>query len=485
MHLSSLPSPYGIGAMGDAAHRFVDFLAEAGQRVWQLLPICPTSFGDSPYQSFSSFAGNPYFLDLEQLCRDGLLRPEEFCGIDWESAPDRVNYGALYRKRFPVLRKAAGRLLDIRPAEYDEFCTRHRDWLEDYALFMALKEVHGGTAWQSWPEGYRRREPDALDAFRTGHAGEIAFWQAVQFLFFRQWDALKTYANSRGVSIVGDLPIYVAQDSAEVWAHPEEFQLDGDLQPIEVSGCPPDGFSADGQLWGNPLFDWERMEQDGFAWWRQRIAYQKSIYDILRIDHFRGLSAYYAIPRGAATARSGRWRSGPGRTLMDALAADCGTDNIIAEDLGFLDDEVRALLRHAGLPGMKVLQFAFDSRETGDYLPHNYDPHCVVYTGTHDNDTALGWMAHAPAQDVAKAKAYLNLTEDEGCGWGLMRGAWASVGELAVVQMQDVLGLDGSARMNTPATVGCNWQWRMLPGAATPALARKLREYMQLYQRLN
>jgi len=484
MHLSSLPSPFGIGTMGAEAYRFADFLSRAGQSVWQLLPICPTSFGDSPYQSFSSFAGNPYFIDLEQLEKDGLLEPEQYRNVIWGSAPERVDYGALYEKRYPVLRAAAGRLARIRPPEYDEFCSRSEEWLNDYALFMALKDANGGKSWWNWSAPLRRRNEEALARFLAAHREDVEFWKTVQFLFFRQWDALKAYANGRGISLVGDLPLYVAEDSAEVWAHPEVFQLDEDLLPTEVAGCPPDGFSADGQLWGNPLFNWDRMEQDGFSWWKKRVSYQKSIYDVLRIDHFRGLAAYYAIPRGNATARGGYWRRGPGVRLLRALDESCGLDRLIAEDLGFLDDDVRLLLRESGLPGMKVLEFAFDSREAGDYLPHNYERHCVVYTGTHDNDTALGWMEHAPEEDVRKAVDYLRLTPEEGYAWGLMRGAWSSVGELAIVQMQDLLELDGSARMNTPSTVGGNWKWRMLPGAASEKLAQRLRREMDLYQRL-
>lgn len=484
MHISSLPSPYGIGTMGAEAFAFAEFLRDAGQSVWQLLPICPTSFGDSPYQSFSSFAGNPYFIDLDLLAEDGLLEPEEYRSLCWGTNPADIDYSLLYRTRYPVLRRAARRLLSAKPADYDDFCASNRGWLEDYAVFMALKDANGGRSWQEWPAPLRRRDPDALDRFRREHQAELDFWQAVQYLFFRQWRRLKAHVNGLGISLIGDLPIYVAEDSAEVWAHPAEFQLDEDLRPIEVAGCPPDGFSADGQLWGNPLFDWDRMEQDGFAWWRSRVAYQKSIFDILRIDHFRGLAAYYAIPSGDSTARNGRWRKGPGMKLLQALRDGTGLDHVIAEDLGFLDADVRALLRDSGLPGMKVLQFAFDSRESGDYLPHNYDRHCVVYTGTHDNDTAQGWMEHAPRADVAKAVEYLRLSQEEGMNWGLMRGAWSSVGDLAVVQMQDLLGLDGTARMNTPSTVGTNWRWRMLPGGTTPALAARLRHQMELYQRL-
>lgn len=470
--------------MGKDAYAFADFLCKAGQSIWQILPVCPTSFGDSPYQSFSSYAGNPYFIDLDLLAEDGLLYPSEFASLNWGDAENDIDYGLLYRQRYPILRLAAARLLKNPPADYAEFCSRNILWLSDYALFMALKNYHGGNSWQLWQKPYRLRDSNALTVFSADHTDEIAFWQAVQYLFFRQWQKLKYYVNSLGISIVGDLPIYVAEDSAEVWAHPEQFQLDADLHPVEVAGCPPDAFSADGQLWGNPLFDWARMEQDGFTWWQNRIAYQKSIYDILRIDHFRGLAGYYAIPGGSQTARNGRWRRGPGMKLLNALRESSGLDNLIAEDLGFLDDEVRTLLADSGLPGMKVLEFAFDSREDSDYLPHNYDHHCVVYTGTHDNDTAIGWTRSAPAADVAKAADYLRLSEAEGLNWGLMRGAWSSVGDLAVVQMQDILGLGSEARMNVPSTVGSNWRWRMDADALHPALAEKLRRQMELYQRL-
>lgn len=484
MHISSLPSPYGIGTMGKSAYEFADFLHEAGQSIWQILPICPTSFGDSPYQSFSSYAGNPYFIDLDLLTGDGLLRKSEFSHLVWSSAEDSIDYGLLYRQRYPILRLAVARLLKNPPRNYANFCRSNAHWLEDYALFMALKNCHGGDSWQLWDKPYRLRETNALAVFFSEHSDEIAFWQAVQYLFFRQWGKLKSYVNQLGISIVGDLPIYVAEDSAEVWAHPEQFQLDADLHPLEVAGCPPDAFSADGQLWGNPLFDWERMEQDNFAWWRERVAYQKSIYDILRIDHFRGLAGYYAIPGGSKTARDGRWRKGPDSKLLDALKCSVGLGNIIAEDLGFLDDDVRNLLADSGLPGMKVLEFAFDSREDSDYLPHNYNHHCVVYTGTHDNDTVIGWMRSAPEADVAKATEYLRLTDTEGLNWGLMRGVWSSVGDLAVVQMQDILGLGSEARMNVPSTVGTNWRWRMLPGTLNSTLAKKLSHQMELYQRL-
>ncbi|MGN0975133.1 MAG: 4-alpha-glucanotransferase [Gemmiger sp.] len=484
MHLSSLPSPYGIGTMGRAARDFVDFLAAAGQQYWQILPICPTSYGDSPYQSFSTFAGNPYFIDLDLLADEGLLLPGEYRDVDWESEPDRVNYGALYCKRLPILRIACGRLLANPPAAYLQFCAENDFWLPDYALFMALKDAHGGCAWTEWEEPLRRRDPAALAEAREKYQSDVDFWKAVQYLFFRQWRALKRYANERNVRIIGDLPIYVAGDSVDVWSAPQAFQLDADLHPVEVAGCPPDGFSATGQLWGNPLYNWEAMREDGYQWWVRRFRVLCNTYDVLRIDHFRGFAGYFAIPSGSSTAADGHWRTGPGMELFNAVNRALGEQDIIAEDLGFLTDDVRQLLEQSGYPGMKVLEFAFDSRENGDYLPHTYPHHCVVYTGTHDNEPLIGWFETASPADVQHAVDYLHLTREEGYHWGMMRAAWASVADLAVVQAQDLLGLGHAARMNTPSTSGGNWQWRALPGAFDRALAEKIHRQMELYDRL-
>lgn len=484
MPISSLPSPYGIGTLGAAAREFADFLAAAGQTYWQVLPICPTSYGDSPYQSFSSFAGNPYFIDLDDLAADGLLEPDEYQGLNWGDNPQYVDYGLMYITRYQVLKKAAHRLLANPPREYKMFC-KTSTWLDDYALFMALKDKHGGASWFTWEQGIRLRRKSALAAAKKELADEVDFWKAVQFLFIRQWNAFKAYANGLGISIIGDVPIYVSADSADVWANPDQFQLDENGLPTEVAGCPPDGFSADGQLWGNPLFNWDRMKQDGYQWWLRRIAFQFQLYDTLRIDHFRGFDAYYAIPYGDTTAKNGRWRPGPGLDFFKAVNARLGVQDIIAEDLGFLTDSVRELLWKTGYPGMKVLEFAFDSRDTGsDYLPHCYPTHCVAYTGTHDNDTILGWMATAPKKDVSFAKAYLRLSSREGYHWGMMRGAWASPADLAIMQAQDLLGLGAEARMNIPSTLGENWKWRALPGVFTPQLAKRLYREMQVYQRL-
>lgn len=486
MHLSSLPGAYGIGSMGEPAFRFIDFLKEAGQTFWQLLPICPTGYGDSPYQSFSSYAGNPYFIDLALLEKQGFLKGEEYRGIDWESTQDRVSYEALYEKRSPVLRKAAGRFLQKPPREYEEFCEKNAYWLEDYACFMALKEAHQGAPWQEWEEPLRSGSPEALLAARKCYRDEIRFFKAVQYLFFRQWEDMRRYANENGIRIIGDLPIYVSLDSVDVWIHPRLFQLDERKRPKEVAGCPPDGFSEEGQLWGNPLFDWEYISLNDYAWWTDRIGYLCKVYDVLRIDHFRGFDSYYAIPYGRKDAKEGRWKQGPGMELFRAVERQIGRQPIIAEDLGFMTDSVKQLLRESGFPGMKVLEFAFDSRDgnSREYLPHNYTRHCVAYTGTHDNDTAVGWMSSAPSEDTVRAARYLRLTKEEGYHWGMMRALWRSEADLAIVQAQDLLGLGSEARMNVPATVGGNWRWRARSGSFTGELAARVRQEMSLTGRL-
>lgn len=486
MHITSLPSPHGVGTMGAEARRFIDFLQAAGQRWWQILPICPTGYGDSPYQSFSTFAGNPYLIDLEDLAAEGLLEREEYARLKWGDDPLAVDYGALHRQRFPVLRRACDRMRADPPAEFPVFCNQNAFWLEDYALFMALKEVHHGLPWTEWAPSLRDRNSLALARARQSLAQDVIFWKCVQFLFFRQWRALKAYANRKNVGFIGDLPIYVSGDSVDVWAHPEQFQLDEDHRPIEVAGCPPDGFSADGQLWGNPLFDWDFMESNGYQWWIRRIDYQCGIYDVLRIDHFRGFDSYYAIPYGESTAQNGRWRQGPGLRLFQAVEEALGPRPIIAEDLGFLTPSVHRLRDDTGFPGMKVLQFAFDSRDGSGavYLPHSYPRNCVAYVGTHDNDTALGWLENAAPEDVAYAREYLHLDMDEGA-WGLLRAVWSSVANTAIVQMQDVLGLGSESRMNTPSTVGNNWRWRAAPGFDSPELAGRLRRETELYGRLS
>lgn len=486
MPITSLPSPYGIGTMGEAARRFVRFLHKAGQLYWQILPICPTSYGDSPYQSFSSYAGNPYMIDLDDLSEAGLLDKDDYENIDWGSNPEKVDYGLLYKKRFTVLKKATKAAETKYKTELLEFRKENEKWLSDYALFMAIKDEQDGVSWLEWPEILRKRDNKALSIEREKLKEEIKFWECVQFLFFRQWNKLKTYANENDVKIIGDIPIYVSSDSADVWANPDQFQLDNDLKPISVAGCPPDGFSADGQLWGNPLFNWDVMKKQDYSWWVDRIAYQTKIYDILRIDHFRGFDAYYSIPYGDKTAKNGEWKEGPGFDLFKVIKKKLGELPIIAEDLGFLTDSVRKLLKDTGFPGMKVLEFAFDSRDTeSGYLPHLYTKNCVVYAGTHDNDTIIGWFDAISKEDAEYAKKYMRLSESEGYHWGMMRTAWACVADTAIMQMQDILGLGKSARMNTPSTLSDkNWSWRCLPGAYNDTLAEVLHNEMKLYGRI-
>lgn len=475
MPISSLPSPYGIGTMGAAARSFVDFLVKSGQAYWQILPVCPTSYGDSPYQSFSTFAGNPYFIDLDDLAKQGLLLPEEYASIDWECTPDCINYGVMYEKRYAVLRCAAKRLLAKPGADYRRFVKENDFWLPDYALFMALKDAHNGACWLEWEEPLRRREPAAMAAARQQYADDVAFWQAVQFMFYSQWQALKHYANQQEIRIIGDLPIYVALDSVDVWSCPQEFQLDENLLPTEVAGCPPDGFSATGQLWGNPLFDWDSMAKTGYAWWVRRIKHMCSIYDVVRIDHFRGFAGYYAIPYGEATARNGRWREGPGYALFAAIKKKLGSPRIIAEDLGFLTEDVTALLKQCGYPGMKVLEFAFDPREPSNYLPHNYTENCICYTGTHDNETLMQFCENLSPDSDAYAREYLGIGPDDDLPDAIIDAGMQSKANLFVAQIQDYLRLGAEARMNEPGTLKPqNWRWRLTPGQLTDALAEKI-----------
>ena len=484
LHISSLPSPYGIGTMGRAAYDFAGFLREAGQTYWQLLPLGPTSYGDSPYQSFSTFAGNPYFIDLELLAEDGLLDRGALEAADWGSNPRYVDYAKIYEARFPLLRQAfqAGYPQDRKAVEAFR---RENRWLDNYALYMAVKAHFGMRSWLEWPdEDIRLRRPAAVARYSRELREDVDFYTYLQFLFFRQWNALRDYIHSLGIRVIGDLPIYVAMDSADVWAEPEYFQLGEGNVPTEVSGVPPDYFTADGQLWGNPLYDYDRMARDGFAWWIRRLEGAGRLFDVIRIDHFRGLESYWAVPYGEKTAKVGRWRKGPGMDLVGTLTERFPHLEIIAEDLGYLTPEVHQLLADSGLPGMKVLEFAFDAREPSNYLPHLYDRHCVCYVGTHDNETVVQWRDQTARADLTFARKYLGLSEAEGFHWGMIRGGMASVADTFVAQMQDCLGLGAEARMNTPGTLGGNWQWRLLPGEATPALAKKLRQYTGMYGRL-
>ena len=482
--ISALPSEYGIGTIGKAAYDFIDFLAEAKQSWWQILPVGPTGCGDSPYQSFSTFAGNPYFIDLGLLCGEGLLEKAELDAIDWGCDPSRVDYGKLYDNRLGVLKKAAARGLAGNRAEFDGFVRDNAAWLPDYALFMAVKRHFGMAAWYEWPdEDIRLRKAGAPEKYAELLKDEVEHLEYIQFLFFRQWEALRSYAREKGVGIIGDLPIYVAFDSSDVWAEPSCFMLDENNIPLEVAGVPPDYFSEDGQLWGNPLYDYEAMKKDGYGWWIRRVDGAAKLFDALRIDHFRGFESYWAIPYGAGTAKEGRWVKGPGIDLVGRLTAWFSNVRFIAEDLGTLGPEVYELLRAAQLPGMKVLEFAFDPKDSGGYLPHNYSPDCVCYTGTHDNAPLAAWRDEASPEELEFADRYLGLNEQEGFNRGIIRGGMSSVASLFIAQMQDYLELGSEARMNTPGTLGRNWQWRMTPAQISSTLASEIAEMTKLYGR--
>ena len=470
MPIFSLPSPYGIGTFGRAAYEFIDQLKRGRQTYWQVLPMGPTCYGDSPYQSYSAFAGNPYFIDLDTLKDEKLLTQDEIDACWWCDKQDQVKYDALYYYRFPLLRKAYERSDHKESAEYQVFLEENEEWLDDYALYMAVKGKYEGKGWMDWDEDIRFRRPEALSACREELAEEINYWKFLQFKFFEQWKKLKQYAKEKELQIVGDIPIYVALDSADVWSHPELFQLDEEnLTPLKVSGVPPDAFSEDGQLWGNPLYDWEKMEQTDFAWWRSRMKASAKLYDAVRIDHFIGVVQYYAIPYGAVTAKDGEWEKGPGKKLTDALDEAAGETKIIAEDLGVFCQEVKDLLVETGYPGMKIIEFAFSGDRFNEHLPHCYDPNSVVYGGTHDNETLAGYFKPEKRQwwELQYIADYLGAAHQSEVVDRVFRAAYGSVASVAIFQMQDVLKLDNWARMNTPGTLGENWRWRLVPGQFT------------------
>ncbi len=487
----SLSSEYGIGAFSKEAYEFVDFLSDAGQSYWQILPLGPTSYGDSPYQSFSTFAGNPYFIDINALITDGLLTKKQALGCDFGGTEEKIDYEKLYRTRFKLLKTAYGNVdkspiaKDIKK-EFEAFKKNpDNDWLSDYALFMALKDANNGRAWNTWSEDIKLRKKDALKKAHEKYKEEVDFYSFLQYLFSKQWEALKSYANSKGIEIIGDIPIYVAFDSADTWANPELFLLDKENTPIDVAGCPPDAFSATGQLWGNPLYRWDYHKKTGYKWWLKRISQCYKLYDVVRIDHFRGFDEYYAIPYGNPTAEIGEWRKGPGYDLFDVMKRELGDKKVIAEDLGFLTDTVIKLVKKTGFPGMKILEFAFDSREESDYLPHNYTKNCIVYTGTHDNETARGWFDHLPRNDKRFAKEYLGIHYAKDAVWAMIRAAFASVSDTAIIPMQDYLELGAYARINTPSTLGGNWTWRMKKDALSKELCQKMYDYARIYGRLS
>lgn len=486
MPVFSLPSRYGIGSFSKSAYQFVDMLKKAGQKYWQILPLCPTSYGDSPYQSFSTYAGNPYFIDLDQLIEEKLLTRKECQACDFGDDPQDIDYGKLYESRFKLLRKAYERANVGEDQKFEAYRRENAWWLDDYALFMAVKDRFDGVAWNEWAEDIRLRWSNAMDYYRRELYYEIEFYSYLQFVFMKQWKKLKNYANINGIEIIGDIPIYVAFDSADAWANPELFQFDAENLPTAVAGCPPDGFSADGQLWGNPLYRWDYHRETGFDWWIRRIAYCSELYDVVRIDHFRGFDEYYSIPYGDTTARNGHWEKGPGIALFEAAKNRLGELNIIAEDLGYITDSVKKLVADSGFPGMKVLEFAFDSREKSDYLPYTYEKNSVVYTGTHDNETIAGWYAGLDKSDLKMCTDYMNIDRIPGkeYHWDFIRLAMLSVSDLCVIPIQDYLGLDNRARINHPSTLGTNWRWRLAKGQLSASLLKEIREMTRISGRL-
>ncbi|MBD5501270.1 MAG: 4-alpha-glucanotransferase [Lachnospiraceae bacterium] len=482
--VSSIPSAYGIGTFSKEAYQFIDFLKKAGQTYWQILPLGPTGYGDSPYQSFSTFAGNPYYIDLEQLINEGLLTEEDCVEDSFGSDEAYVDYEKIYFSRFKVLYKAFTNSKIEKNPEFQSFVENNQVWLKDYALYMAIKDSLSGVSWSEWPEEIKTRQSAALEKAGKKLKDQVLFYEFQQFLFNKQWMKLKKYANDKGILIIGDIPIYVAFDSADTWANPELFQLDDHCEPIAVAGCPPDAFSATGQLWGNPLYRWEYHKETGYEWWMRRIAHCYELYDVVRIDHFRGFDEYYAIPYGNLTAEYGQWEKGPGYDLFRVMKEKIGNKRVIAEDLGFLTESVRKLVKKTGYPGMKILQFAFDSREESDYLPHNYVQNSVVYTGTHDNDTTLGWLDELKKRDKSFAKRYLGIKSNKNIQWEFIRAALASVSDTAIIPMQDYLGLGAEARINTPSTLGDNWKWRMAEGALDDELAGKILQMTKMYGRI-
>ena len=485
LHISSLPSPYGIGNMGKAAREFIDFLKKAGQSYWQILPIGPCGYGDSPYQSFSAFAGNPYFIDPDRFIDEGLLTRDEVDAITWGSSPARTDYSALYVERLPLLRKAYVRFRAEHADELAAFAEREKDWLPDYALFMAVKKALGDGPWSDWPEDIRLRRADAVERYRSELADEIEFHVFLQYKFDEQWKGLQNYAHGNGIKIIGDIPIYVPLDSADVWRSPENFQLKRTRRPQVVAGCPPDAFTRDGQYWGNPIYDWSKMEQDGFSWWLRRIGAAAKRFDVVRFDHFRGLESYWSIPAENKTARKGHWEKGPGAAFIDTVRSAFPKMDFIAEDLGFLTPAVLELVRYSGWPGMKVLEFAFDPREPSEYLPHTYNENCICYTGTHDNETLVQWYKGQSAEVIEYARDYLGLSDGDDLCDAILRAGMLSKAGLFVAQMQDYLRLGAEARMNFPGhLLPENWCWRLIPGQADDALAGEIRTLTEKAERI-
>jgi len=490
LSVTSLPGRYGIGCFSKSAYDFVDWLREAGQTCWQILPLGPTSYGDSPYQSFSTFAGNPYFISLEELTEEGVLTKKECQSADFGKRADDIDYEKIYKNRYPLLHKAYERSRISEDPDYVCFAEENRWWLADYALFMAVKERFGGAPWTEWAEDIRLRRDYAMDYYRRELYFDIEFQQYLQYKFFSQWKKLKAYANEKGIQIIGDIPIYVAMDSADAWAHPELFQLDERNMPAAVAGCQPDGFSATGQLWGNPLYRWEYHKSTGYDWWMSRMWFCFQMYDVVRIDHFRGFDEYYSIPYGEETAVNGHWEKGPGIDLFRCMEQRLGKHQVIAEDLGYVTDSVRKMVQESGFPGMKVLEFAFDSRDSGsasDYLPHNYAENSAAYTGTHDNETIAGWFRSITDEERQMARDYLcdQHTPAEELYKSFIALVMRSRSDLCIIPMQDYLGLDNQSRMNQPSTLGKNWKWRLVKGDLSDELKEEILAITRRYGQMN
>jgi 4-alpha-glucanotransferase len=484
MPISALPSDYGIGTLGEESFRFVDFLKRIGCCYWQVLPVGPTSFGDSPYQSFSAFAGNPYFIDLELLKKEGLLKDEELKGIKWQKESDRIDYAMIYQHRFDILKKAFIRSTHKETKEFEDFRIKNKYWLRDYSLYMAIKLHFGSKEWSLWDEDIRNHEADVVERYAVLLAHEIDFWEFIQFKFREQWDKVKNYANQNGIQIIGDIPLYVSEDSADVWTHGDLFELDHRKKPINVAGVPPDVFSEDGQRWGNPLYRWDVLEERDFSWWRERMRMSAQLYDIIRIDHFIGVVNYYSIPASCKTAVEGTWRIGPGKKLTDVIKEAIGDAKIIAEDLGVITPNVRKLIEETGFPGMKILMFGIEGPANHEYLPHNYkDTNLVAYTGTHDNETLVGFLKSKSEEQLSFMYRYFNVDTFDALPYAIIRSLYSSIADVIIVQMQDLLKLDNEARMNFPSTIGNNWQWRIMKKQYNELREDLLLEYARLYAR--
>ena len=486
-HPTSLPGKYGIGTLGKEAYAFIDFLKKSRQKLWQIFPLGPTGYGDSPYQSFSSFAGNPYLIDFDLLIEAHLLSEEDLRDVFFGDNEEYIDYGAIYNQKYPLLRKAYENFKSSDNHEmrenFEHFKRENASWLNDYSLYISLKNHFNGLPWNEWAHDIKNREHGAMEHYKNELADDIEYHNFIQFLFFKQWGDVKRYANENGIKIIGDIPIFVAADSSDAWANPEIFLFDEERKPVKVAGVPPDYFSATGQLWGNPLYNWQKLKETNYSWWVERVRANLSTCDIIRIDHFRGFEAYWAVPYGDDTAINGQWEPGPGIDLFNAIKSQLGELPIIAEDLGLMTQGVIDLREATGFPGMKILGFAFDSGEENDYLPHTYTKNCVVYTGTHDNDTLIGWFQKAKEEDRQFARDYLNSRSDDEIHWDAIRGAWSSVANMAISPVQDFLGLGSEARINTPGVAAGNWQWRLKHGVLTDELADRIAKLTKVYSR--